>query len=404
MPKLTLAFIIIILSFANSSFVQYPVFILFTMLLLVRNLFSRNLFVVTIPPLSWHDAVPLTFLICWLYGVGIGLLYGNNINYIFANFTGMIFYAFYFVLIKSNISKDNVLNSVLIAATINLVSNVLIKIYQIIFGLESIDNNIIVAILGTFATGSSTGQSRLLNINQLVIFALLSVLLYRVFVARYDMRLGGSYVLRCNKIVALLLITLSLYVLVIMSASKGYMLAVLFLFAILSGLMILNKSFSRKSLMKIFVSVVVGVLFFVLLASFQYSNIIAKMFAQDDEANIVRYVQLANLLDDITFFGKGLGAVIIDVVRNEEKPYGFELSYVNVIHKIGIFSVPLFICYCYSLYKAITELKRKRESWRYSAAALGALCYLFPALGNPILFSPQMVMLHCVALYLLRPI
>ena len=402
MQKIISFFLISILCFANSALIQYPLFILLMVLLLTYNFFSPRPFVVKIPRTSWHDAVALLFLICWLYGVVVGLLSGNKVNYIFANFAGMIFYILYFIMIRFNVSKEKLFNLLLFASMINLASNLLVKIFQTLLGGQIIDNKIISAIFGTFTTGSSTGQLRLLNINQLVIFVLLSVLLFRFLQISSRNKHCDNYVLRCSIAPAFILIFLSLYVLVFMSASKGYMLAVIFILSTFFYSTVFNKSFTFGSLFKFFVGCVFCVVFYGILESLKFSNIIFQMFAQSDESNVIRYIQLAGMIQDLTLLGNGLGAEISGMIRNQAKPYGFELTYINLIHKIGILSIPLFWCYFYSLYKAIIEL-RKQESWHYGAAALGSLCFLFPSIGNPMLFSPQMVALHCAALFLLRP-
>jgi hypothetical protein len=135
--------------------------------------------------------------------------------------------------------------------------------------------------------------------------------------------------------------------------------------------------------------------------SLGYINIITAMFDNNDTANILRYEQLFYLLNDLTIFGKGLGAVIPEYSRNLEKPYGFELSYLNLIHKFGVFSLVLIILYCVTLIKAFKNIV-KGYNVKYAVIAIGAMCYLLPSIGNPLLFAPQAVVLNCLALYIIR--
>jgi hypothetical protein len=127
------------------------------------------------------------------------------------------------------------------------------------------------------------------------------------------------------------------------------------------------------------------------------------MFSADDVSNAVRYSQLNDLIDDIVPLGKGLGAEVPGNIRDDERPYGFELSYVNLIHKLGIVSLFTIFAYFFSFYKAIAALRNINVDRRYAAVSLGGLCYLFPAIGNPIIAEPQLILMHCICLYLIRP-
>lgn len=146
------------------------------------------------------------------------------------------------------------------------------------------------------------------------------------------------------------------------------------------------------------------------LYKYNYHTLVVEMFSENNDANAasgqmqanaIRYEQMNYLIDDLTFLGKGLGAGLSTGYERDGMGYGFELVYLNLIHKVGIFSILIFYSYCLTLYRAIKNLYRG-YNMRYSATALGAMCFLFPSVGNSYLLSPVAVVLHCVALYLLR--
>ena len=143
-------------------------------------------------------------------------------------------------------------------------------------------------------------------------------------------------------------------------------------------------------------------IFFGALTLSGYSNIALVIFAENDEGNIVRYLQLSDLFADMNLVGQGLGAVVPGNVRDVDRPYGFELSYINLIHKLGVISLLLFFGYLLSLKRIIAYGKSAPANLRYAAAALGCFCFVFVGIGNPIISSPQMVLLHCIGLFLIR--
>lgn len=154
---------------------------------------------------------------------------------------------------------------------------------------------------------------------------------------------------------------------------------------------------NKKSIFLMLLSIVMIFIIF----SLGYFNIISEMFDSDDVSNIERYAQLYELLSDLSIEGQGLGAVIPGGYnRNQNLPYGFELSYINILHKLGIVGIIVLFLYLNTFILIYRNIKR--GEYLYSALALGCVCYLFPGIGNPVVFAPNCVVLHCFALYLLR--
>ena len=125
-------------------------------------------------------------------------------------------------------------------------------------------------------------------------------------------------------------------------------------------------------------------------------SLLNSIFGAQRLGNSERYAQVKELLNDLSIQGNGLGAPISSgYSRSVAYPYGFELSFLNLIHKLGVFSLLYFGFLGYSGYRVVNSAKPLQER----CAALGLLGYVFPAIGNPILFAVQAVFLHAIALH-----
>jgi hypothetical protein len=126
------------------------------------------------------------------------------------------------------------------------------------------------------------------------------------------------------------------------------------------------------------------------------TNPLDLIFGAQRLGNVERYAQARELLGDVVPAGHGLGAPITSGYnRSITFPYGFELSFLNVIHKFGVFSLVYFAFLGYCAYRILMSPRPAFER----AAALGLLGYIFPAVGNPILFAVQAVYLHMLAMH-----
>jgi hypothetical protein len=126
------------------------------------------------------------------------------------------------------------------------------------------------------------------------------------------------------------------------------------------------------------------------------SNPVETIFGAQSLGNVERYAQARELLADVVPFGHGLGAPITSGYnRSVTYPYGFELSFLNVVHKLGVFALFYFAFLLYSGYRILRSPKPVLER----SAAMALLGYLFPAIGNPVLFAVQAVFLHMLALH-----
>ncbi len=379
-------------------------FIVFFIVFFIYIFYALSFNTLKIPYLQLIDYIPLLFVVIWFYGLVLGLVLGNEQEYVTRNFAGMLLFLSYYLVLFSRVSKETIFRLGYSAAIINVLITVFLSL-RVDFNISIFSEE---SIFGRIIGGSSTGQPRIYYIGQISIFILLSVTLFRfanpskfLFIPYTYHIINKFFCVRYNFIALIFLVT-STYCLAFITASKGFMLGVLFLF----GLMMVGFFYKSLISMRLSKGVIFIVTFTVLLLITLYltgySNIISSIFSKNDIANEKRYEQFDYLIDDIKFFGNGLGAVIPGYKRNSLLPYGFELSHINIFHKFGIFAIFLIFGQIFILVKGIINLNKSEFDIRYTSCAIGAMCFVFPSIGNPIIFAPQSVLLYCIALFLLR--
>ncbi|MDD2493998.1 MAG: hypothetical protein PHE29_02280 [Tissierellia bacterium] len=241
---------------------------------------------------------------------------------------------------------------------------------------------------------SSTGQFRIYYTNLAVIYPLLGLSLYQFLYSNKEYKLLGLN----NRIVSLIFFLISFFALFFLSSSKGFTLGGIFvIFAIFS--FSYGSQLQRYRLhISFFIFILFTLLLIFFLVEFNYINIITDMFKSDDVSNVARYDQLGFMIADLKFWGQGLGAVVPGYISSSDSPYGFELTFINTIHKFGVFSIVLFYNWIYMFYFLFKKCWRKKNVIN-NVIMLSSLGYLFPAIGNPVLFHPSLVMLNAIVLY-----
>lgn len=382
--KLIYLLLFIILGTNLSTSIYYLLFLLAS--LISGIIFLRKM---KLPFYTKEDYIALSFIVVWAYGILLGIIRGNNIVYVVSNFAGMLCYMFYFYLttIRPNIK---IISTIVISSGILLALFSLVRLIVYILGVS-------LPLIDTGVGISSTGQLRVYFTTLCVSYCALGVSFISVINKTF---VPHTSVFR-SKIFSLLIFTLTSASIFFVASSKGFLLGgVAILFVIVISLYfdrILKGKLSVGFIPFIILSIIlVGFLFYL-----DYFSIIENMFSATDSSNEIRYEQLTFLMKDIDILGKGLGAVVPGVIRSEEGPYGFELTYINLIHKFGVFSLVLFfnwIYMFYSLYKIIA----KRRNIYYAIIAMSGLGYLFPSIGNPLLMHPSLVILNAISLYYIR--
>lgn len=380
--KITLVGLLICLSTNLSTSIYYAFFAVFIGLFVVY-IFSRMKLV----KLQTVDLIALSFILVWIYGIIIGLIRGNERQYVFANFAGMVCYFMYFIFVNYRIDSNKLIKIILLSGLLlSLLSSLGMLSYQTGIRIPSfLSGNI---------TFSSTGQIRIYTATLPIAFSLLGISFYQILYNNKDFHFLNLH----KKSYALLLFIISFFSIFIVTASKGFTLGGIFIIFIIF-LFSYGSQIARKKLHISFVLFILLLLFGIITFNqLGYFNIITEMFSNEDIANIARYTQLDYIIDDITFWGNGLGSIVPGFISNRESPYGYELIYFNIIHKFGIFSIILFFNWIYMFIYLYRKCWNKKNIVN-NVIMLSSLGYLFTSIGNPIVFHPSLVMMNAITLY-----
>jgi len=336
----------------------------------------------------------LLIFISWLIGVMIGLINGAKPNLAFRNFFGLVVYLLIPFMFIVQPSLKSVITMLYFAG-----------VFQICYSLLNS-----YTIINPFAYHVESSLSEMRNfssIGGIILFPLFLVgLACKILPKKFMPYDYGNVV---NKLSDNYIFTfLSLYALIVPVFSKGFVLATIILF-IFIFLLAFYYSISAMALRKNLI-----ILFILLVAILcalppSFYNILAHSFSSQEVSNATRAEQYDYLVNEFSLLGSGLGSILRSgYVRDYDCGYGFELTYINLIHKLGIFSMFLFSSYIITIVIPIVRVFNKVYVFE-SLFGLGLMGYLIVGAGNPLLLSVPGVIVHSVAIYLivkpfLRPI
>lgn len=331
-----------------------------------------------------EDKIMHSFLFVWLYGFLLGFIMGNHIPYIIANFAGMVCYSIYFLFVKINLDVEKVIKMLMYAGYI-------VSFYSII-NLYAFFNGINLFFLTAEIDYASSGQFRVYLVQLSFVYILYG---YTMF---YVLSKKKFYPYIKHPLLSLIICCISLF---FVSASKGFTLGALFVFASVPGFYLFLQFFRGQMGGKtlLFIGLIPIMIFF--LDYFGYTEVTSKMFDEEDVSNIERYDQMTFMINNLDIIGHGLGSLVPGSTRSIKAPYGYELTYINLIHKFGFMSIFLFWGWAHLFFKTL-HYYRKGRCEKYCIVILASMGYMLPSVGNPLLMGPCMVILNSFAFYLLR--
>ena len=322
----------------------------------------------------------------WVIGVSIGLLHGVNPELAFRNFFGLVVYMLFPVLLIVMPSRRSLITMLYFSG-----------ITQMCYALYSSYG--LMVNTAPFVVESSIGELRLFaSMGNIVVFPLLTVgLAYQLLPKRFLSNNYGSFV---AKMTGSPIFTLwCLVALVVPAFSKGFILTMVILFLCVLCLSIfysVTTGYMKKRTIVLLISFVV---LLYMVPSSVY-RIIVDSYSVNEVSNATRAEQFNYLVSEFSFWGNGLGSSLRSGYMRDSLGYGFELTYVNIVHKLGVFSIFLFLSYILTLTVASFRIVRRVYVFE-SFFVIGLMGYLVVGAGNPLLLSPCAVVLHCVAMYIL---
>lgn len=328
----------------------------------------------------------ISLIFVWSYGVLVGLLNSNPIEHVFRNFFGLVFYIAVFSLVYLKPKFTEMVNVIFFIFIIQLIIGTHMSFGKII-SLWDFNN---INSMSDFRSGYSGAFT--------VGFIFLSVsLFYLTYKKEYLDRYNFKYLNSNFK--ALLLFLFSSFLIIIPSFSKGFILSfsiyTLFFFIIIIFSIFFNLKIHTKSFIYLCSFIVISFCLFHFLG-----DVLIYSFSSEEESNSARNVQFGFLINELTFFGSGLGASLKSGFNSGGSGgYGFELTYISLIHKFGVLSIIIFYSYLSIIGYAILNIIKKKYLME-SFFCLGLMGFLVPGAGNPILISPITVLFHSIALYI----
>ena len=370
LDKFILYLVLSILIFADSEnkvLIYSPFFIL-------AIYHSLNLFMRRSKRIYYNssfNSLPFLLILVWVYGVYIGLL--NDNKYVFINNVGIIFFYSYYFLSCNQLKVNQILK---ILFNFSLISSV-VYLYNfdqtIVFNLSHRQGGFIMS--GLFPS------------------VMIPYLIYYVFFSK----IKSSFIQ--NRTFNIIILLLYSFVSVFLVFSKGVLLSLLVTIISLFFVNFYSNKFSNFSWVLIFISA--GMFYL----NFYYSDNILTIFGSQEVSNELRYSLISDILNELTFFGHGWGAIydIRFLQFRNDSGYSSELSYLNLIHKIGFLSFFYFYFYIWSFYQVLKCLiSNNLEKINVALFSLGLLTYLFLSIGNPTLFAPVFVFMHVLSIHLLN--
>jgi len=329
----------------------------------------------------------LWIVISWLIGVLIGLVNDVDPSLVFRNFFGLVVYIIFPVMLIVSPSLRSLIIMIFLAG-----------IVQMCYGFER-SYWLIINPVVFFNIKSSFSELRsFYNTGSIVIFPLFMVgVAHQLLLKHYFPNNYGQMVIRLSK--SLFFTLLTLIALVVPAMSKAYILATTILFL---SVVFFSISYSLKTgrIHKNIVLLIFLVVLLLYLLPSSFYEIIINSFSPQEVSNAVRSEQFGYIVSDFTFFGNGLGSSLSSGYVRDTRGYGFELTYVNIVHKLGVFSIFLFSSYVITLMVASIRIVRRVYVFE-SLFVIGLMGYLVVGVGNPLLLSTSAVILHCVAMYII---
>ena len=339
------------------------------------------------PPLwSAFSKLWVFVVLSWVYGVTLGFIYGNPSSNIVRNFFGLTLYIFTPLFLSARLSTKSLINCLAAGGCIQALWG-----FYAIASTGGLRQKLEVGGLADFRSIYSTGF--------LVIFPLFSIIVAANLFPRQQLNpvLSDSLLKILRNPLSLIAIT---FALIVPAMSKGFVLAAV----LIGGLIGCAAGVSILERLRIGVPALATFLMISLTAAVAAPiawPLLNDSFAGHEVSNAVRGEQVSFIAAETSWLGKGLGARLTSGYARDEAGYGFELTYLNIIHKLGIASLPLFVLYGGTVIFAL-HLVFSRAHRVEGAAALGAMAYLIVGIGNPVLLSATAVALHLVALALIQ--
>jgi hypothetical protein len=367
-----------------------------------------------------YDLVPLGLLLVWVYGLLLGFAHHNRTEYVVRNFAGMSLYSLYYVMLFRGIKRFDLLRCIMIAAAMNA---------TYMFGLYIWDK--LIGRLAAHPTDFVFFDVRSYYAETLaLLMAPVFLCVHTLVFPPSGLAAGGR---PTRGLTPIAFLYLYLFAFLQIPLSKATLLAFWLAYPlsiwcfrvqlrdlINTGRVIRVWALAGTILLSVFPATHALSAY---VPTLQWSALVATITGHalpatpntplaEDRAHASRRMALlakttrdrvsGAMTRDLTVFGKGLGAPLGNLDPRDPEGYGFEQSYLNLMHKFGIFAGYIFFALGLMAWRTWRALQFSRTR-HFAFGAMALFAGLVMAYGNPTLMSPVMVTLQCVVLYWMRP-
>jgi len=327
---------------------------------------------------------PFLILISWLYSVFVALYNNVNVSYVFSNFVSLPFYMIFYVLLHYPEVEVKFYKIMYYSACIaSIVASYFV--FDVFFmggGLSYTDESI--------SSGRIYMSSTLLYTVPFIFMYLVSYSLSSNSIRLNTLGINSFPYL--NKFVVLFF----LFCLIVPAVSKGFILVFVIILIISTMLFFLKKTGWTGVIFKLLITALLGASVFLVVSS-DFFELLKSSFSSSSSSNSLRSEQYNYLVNEITMVGSGVGSSLASGYTRDDTGYGFELTYVNLVNKLGILSLSIFISYLITLYYCFKLLFVAKTRVK-GAFLLGAMAYLLPGSANPMLLGANFVLIHCITM------
>lgn len=327
--------------------------------------------------------MPFFIFLSWCYGAFVGLLNGVSVSYVFSNFAGLslyiLFYVFYFS-VGFDVAKK--------VLFLSAICSCVFAVYSVYDSFATVGGG------GDLNQVGLGGFRTLYSTSFLYVVPFLFICLVRVFLQN---KYGSGFK---SDLKDAFLVLLFGFTLIVPAMSKGFILifVLLFVLVFLAGYFsVLRSLMIGKNIFAMTFLVLLGGVSLLVFTDFY--DVILFSFSSGEGSNSIRSEQFDYLVSEWNLSGAGLGSSLMSGYQRDDTGYGFELTYINLVNKLGVFSFPLFFSYLLVLFFGFKffffDGKRVTGAW-----ILGLMAFLIPGAGNPLLLAPVFVFMHFIAIML----
>lgn len=311
----------------------------------------------------------------------IGMVNGNNIQGIKdslrLNFVWILVYFVLTVAVSNSNKFDIVINVIMI-------SNVVVSIYNILLFTNAIgatNLSFLYSLDAQSRVGIHAGYVQITSHN-------LGTLLFTTPFAM-------TYYSKCkHKKLVMLNIIISIFAILI-SGRRALLLNLIVTVMLILLLKIINNKYQIEVILKrTFYAAIIGVVSVVVLSVFNYLDltVIFKRMLEgfSGSSENVRYIQGVELLKGFTWspiIGTGFAKGVSTIIRDIDKPWIYELTYVLQLYNLGIVGFSTYMYVLFINVKCAVKTMNKRSAPYMEALLVGYFSFLLGTFTNPYLGS-----------------